>query len=245
MMMKTGKKRKGLIIVICVIAVLMIFGAICVTGLIRYESHVPKLTVKEQMEVPCGARIPWKELVSVECEGDYSVRLMITDTNISTAKILQEKDQELYVGEEIGYIRLSVTAAGEVAEYVQEETIVYVKPDAKEEEEILKESADKFEEIRVWLSEHDFAGDKEFSDETLVTQYHLDPVKRIGYAEYFLSRKDHDGEEKYYRIFAEYEPVISESSLRLKDVLAKEVDREAFSVAKNQADKVTLIKGQQ
>jgi len=133
--MKTGKKRWGLRIVIAVITVILILGVICVMGAVRYVSLVPKLTVKEQLEVPCGAQISWKELVSVECKGDYSVRLMITDTNSSTAKVLGEKDPELYVGEETGYVRLSVTAVGEVAELVQEEAIVYVKPDAKGEEE--------------------------------------------------------------------------------------------------------------
>jgi len=244
MMEKARKKRWGMRIGVGVMAVLAILVGICVMQLFHYGSRAPKLTVKERLEFPCGTQIPWKELASVECKGSYSLRLMILDTNIPTAKVLEEKDQKLFTGEEAGYVRISIIASGEVAELVSEEAIVYVKPDAKEEEAILKESKEKFEEIHTWLSEHDFSGEKEFADDELVTLYHLDPERRIGYAEYVLSRKDKGGNEKYYKIFADYELISKDEAPKLKNVTAREVDKNAFLTAKNQTEKVVLIKGQ-
>lgn len=126
--MKEKKKSKFLWIILSVIAALLVFVGICVAGAMDYNARVPKISVKETLEVTSGTTLSVSELAEITCKNPYTVRLEITDTNVNSARVLEGDEPQLYVGDEAGYVRLLIMPCGTVAELVSENVTIYVKP---------------------------------------------------------------------------------------------------------------------
>lgn len=181
-MQKKGNKKR-LWIIWSILGIVLVFGGAGVAGAIHYVNQVPKITAREFVEVKSGETLSLSDLAEITCKGKYTVRLEIAETNVNSAKVLeeelkaegdgtkQEKDASkpddgmshpaLYVGDEAGYVRLMINVAGYVAELVGENVTIYVKPGEAEQEQILKEAEDQFVKIKEYLEENDFSDQKE------------------------------------------------------------------------------------
>ena len=128
--------------------IVLVFGGVCVVGAVNYVNRVPKITASEPLEVACGTTLSVSDLAEITCKGKYTVKLGIAETNVNSAKVLEEELQVegdgtnqpvLYVGDEAGYLRLTINAVGSVAEYVSANVTIYVKPGEAEQAQTLPE----------------------------------------------------------------------------------------------------------
>lgn len=252
-MKETKKKKYGKILWIMMTLLLLAVG-VCMAGVIDYLNRVPKISAKESLEVISGETLSVSDLAKITCKGKYTVRLAIAETNVKSAKVLDDEpklegdgsaqkrdDPALYVGDESGYIRLLIVPQGTVAERVSAYVTIYVKPSEAEQKQILKDAEERFVKIREYLEERGFSDQKLGLDEELVTLYYLNPIEQIGYAKYYLKRKV-GKQEVCYEILANYELVSKDAGPQLKDALAREIDEEAFHQAQELPEKVILTK---
>ena len=146
-MQKNGKKKLSWILW-SILGIMLVFGMACVAGAINYVNRVPEVTARESLEVACGTTLSLNDLAEITCKGKYTVRLAIAETNVNSAKVLEEElkvegdgtnQPVLYVGDEAGYLRLTINAVGSVAEYVSASVTIYVKPGEAEQAQNLPE----------------------------------------------------------------------------------------------------------
>lgn len=129
--MEKNKKRvgKGMKVVGIVAGIVVLFfvfiGLYLLWELKEYTDRVPKITPKENVTVKAGQTLFVEDMFEIECKGAYVMKLHIGETDISDAVVSEDKKQ-LYVGSKAGTIRVVVDGSGEVAEYVDGETVITV-----------------------------------------------------------------------------------------------------------------------
>lgn len=118
-------KKKCIIIVLCILLFVIVGVLVFVLPIRSYLEHTPKLTTIWTGEAVTEQTIYLKDLVDVECKGDYHLELSI-DTDIEDATVSKDK-QSLYVGSKPGYIKITVSGSGDSKEFVSEELFVHVR----------------------------------------------------------------------------------------------------------------------
>lgn len=118
-------KKKCIIIILCILLFIIVGALVFVLPIRSYLDHTPKLTAIWTDEAVTGQTLDLKDLVDVECKGDYHLELSI-DTDIEDASVSKNK-QSLYVGSKPGYIKITVSGSGASKEFVSEEIFVHVR----------------------------------------------------------------------------------------------------------------------
>lgn len=118
-------KKKCSIIILCILLFVIVGVLVFVLPIRSYLDHTPKLTTIWIGEAVTGQTLDLKDLVNVECKGDYHLELSI-DTDIEDA-IVSEDKQSLYVGSQPGNITVTVSGSGASKEFVSEEIVVHVR----------------------------------------------------------------------------------------------------------------------
>lgn len=163
------KKKKVLIIVFVILAIICAVVALGVYAIKDYIAKVPKLTMKWIGEVEAGQSLTVQDLVDVECDGDYHLDIAI-DTNIDDAKVSDDK-QSLYVGSQSGYIKVVVSGSGSVAEHTSAEGIIYVGFGEEERKNFIKRAGTVTEIVEKYIEEEYIPDHEDYTD--------MDPVQVI------------------------------------------------------------------
>lgn len=118
-----SRVRKGFIKVL--VGLFICFVLFCMLGIHytnKYVNNVPKLTPKKEVYI-VSPKESYKasDFVDVECVGEYDLYLLIEETDIPSAKLLDTPNgghagETLYVGDTKGSIRLSVQGYGKESE---------------------------------------------------------------------------------------------------------------------------------
>ena len=143
-------------IIIGFIIVVGLFAIICAAGVFSYVSNVPKVYPKFLIvDLKAGETVRYDELADFKCVGGYHAYLAITDTNIPTAKLSEDKES-IYVGDSRGYIHLSVIAIGDHSEGSSEEMYIFVSMSQEEAERLVTVSDELKGELDTYLHEEFF-----------------------------------------------------------------------------------------
>lgn len=151
-----GKKKKSVTVVITILVIFGIIAIICVVGVAQYVLNVPKITPKFlTVNLSAGQTVRYDELADFKCVGGYHGELMISDTNIPTAKISDDRES-IYVGDSRGYIHLDVVGIGDHSEGSSEEMYIFVSMSQEEAERVVTVSDDLKGELDTYLHEEFF-----------------------------------------------------------------------------------------
>lgn len=142
------KKRNITIAIIAAVVVFILIGGIlfCIK---EYTARTPKLNMRWIGAVEAEQTINLQDLVDVECKGDYYLEMSI-NTEISDAKV-SEDGQSLYVGNNSGYITVTISGYGSVPDIVSEETIIFVTLGEQERKEFIEKAKDTTKKVEEGL----------------------------------------------------------------------------------------------
>jgi len=113
-------KNKKIIIgvTIAFLSIIILLGGIALTiflPLKDYLDETPKITPDPTITVAHGETLSVSDLCQVECKGNYTLSLSITETQIPDAVVSADK-QSIYVGSSAGVIIVEIMGRGENAE---------------------------------------------------------------------------------------------------------------------------------
>ncbi len=113
------KNKKIMITVVIVFAAVLlslgILALVIVLPLKNYLDETPKITPDPTITVAHGETLSVSDLCQVECKGNYTLSLSITETQIPDAAVSTDK-QSIYVGSSAGVIIVEIMGRGENAE---------------------------------------------------------------------------------------------------------------------------------
>lgn len=214
-------KKKVMIIVSGIVAVLFVVVAFGIYGVKDYIAKTPKLTLKWVGEVKAGQTLTLQDLVDVECKGDYHLDIAI-DTNIDDAKVSNDK-QFLYVGSHSGYIKVILSGYGSVAEHVSEENIVYVGLGEQERQDFVKRANGIAESVEKYIKEEYIPEHENYTDMKLVQviyncqiePYRLPWIDSCSLTQLELQYQKPDGSDVY--LVAQYSMVNNEEQFDISE----------------------------
>lgn len=232
---KKKKVKIWLLALIVPVIVMCVLGY----GVYRYIKSTPKIKTKWLGEVESGTTISYDQLVDIECEGKYSVKLVV-DSNIPTAKV-SEDGKSLYTGDSSGYIHVIVSATGSVAESREAEVYIYVGPGKEERKAIIEESKKYLQDINSYLNENYFVKETATQKSVIVEAYEF-PAEQIVAREYNIAYQMSDNSMKYLKIRAEYE--LTSEGTSLKNVYPMEESEDDYLLLKNSLDYYAETQGE-
>lgn len=112
---KVGK----VITVVCVVFALIIaiLYVVLYLPLMRYIEATPKITPKSQVTVQVGDTVEWQDLFDVECKGDYTVRMSVSEQEQSAIE-MSKAGQSFVAKDAAKQVVIYVYARGSNAESV-------------------------------------------------------------------------------------------------------------------------------
>lgn len=124
-------KKLILGIVIAFTAFIVIVGGIALAVVLPIKDYVdrtPTIVSNTSITAESGDTLSISDLCTVECKGDYTLRLVILESQVSDAYVSQD-GQTLHVGSETGIITVSIVGRGDNAESRSEKAQIYVNID--------------------------------------------------------------------------------------------------------------------
>lgn len=124
-------KKLILGIVIAFTAFIVIVGGIALAVVLPIKDYVdrtPTIVPNTPITAKSGDTLSVSDLCTVECKGDYTISLVILESQVSDAYVSQD-GQTLHVGSETGIITVSVVGRGDNAESRSEKAQIYVNID--------------------------------------------------------------------------------------------------------------------
>ena len=146
--------KKAIKILLAIIAVIAL---ICGMGVYRYTSNVPKLSLHNVVYDLLGSSTySASDMVDVKCRGGYKLMMYIMDTNISTAKLSDDKSS-IYTGDTSGYIHVSIVGVGDHSEGGKSvEAYLFISLNAEEQSELIENSTESFRAMDKYIREEFF-----------------------------------------------------------------------------------------
>ncbi|MBQ7833556.1 MAG: hypothetical protein IJ336_08280 [Lachnospiraceae bacterium] len=124
-------KKLILGIVIAFTAFIVIVGGIALAVVLPIKDYVdrtPTIVPNTPITAESGDTLSVSDLCTVECKGDFTLSLVILESQVSDAYVSQD-GQTLHVGSETGIITVSVVGRGDNAESRSEKAQIYVNID--------------------------------------------------------------------------------------------------------------------
>lgn len=124
-------KKLILGIVIAFTAFIVIVGGIALAVVLPIKDYVdrtPTIVPNTSITAESGDTLSVSDLCTVECKGDYTLSLVILESEVSDAYVSQD-GQTLHVGSEAGIITVSIVGRGDNAESRSEKAQIYVNID--------------------------------------------------------------------------------------------------------------------
>ncbi len=115
-------------VVIAFIAFIVIVGGIALAVVLPIKDYVdrtPTIVPNTSITAESGDTLSVSDLCTVECKGDYTLSLVILESQVSDAYVSQD-GQTLHVGSETGIITISIVGRGDNAESRSEKAQIYV-----------------------------------------------------------------------------------------------------------------------
>lgn len=122
--------KKKIIIgaVIAFISFIIIFGGIALAILLPikdYTDRTPTIVPNTSITAESGDTLSVSDLCTVECKGNYTLSLVILESQVPDAYVSQD-GQTLHVGSSSGIITVSIVGRGDNAESRSEKAQIYV-----------------------------------------------------------------------------------------------------------------------
>lgn len=118
--------KKWMIYIGIALAIFLAIGGYFLWSVKDYTDKVPHITPRKDIIAEKEQMMMVEDLFEIECKGSYNLKLQIRETDIEDVAV-SEDGKTLYTGSGAGSICVLVSGTGEVAEYVEAETVLIVQ----------------------------------------------------------------------------------------------------------------------
>ncbi len=103
----------------------LLFAAYCIWGAFDYVNRVPKIEPLSPVRAEIGSTLQIDDLVKIQCGGDYTTKMRLSDVENTYDAKVAEDGQSIYVGDNEGTLMVLIQAYGSEPTGAEVEVIVY------------------------------------------------------------------------------------------------------------------------